>query len=359
MIGSCIGAGVLGIPYVAARAGFFVALVYIVIFGAIMLLINLYLGEVILRTKSKHHLKGYAEKYLGKKGSILMEFAFLFIIYSAITAYMLGIGESISFLILGNSSLTIFISLGVGLIMAGLLWGGLRFLKKFEKIGVLIIFILLALIFVLFIPKIEYTNLIDFNSSSFFLPFGVILFALASFAAVPEANLILGKDKKSLKNVLIFSTIVAVIFYVLFTFVVVGFKGIETPQIATLALGPIFIFLGIFTMLTSYLVLGNAAKDNFTYDERFSKSKAWFLSAIVPIFIFLATRLFDFFSFTKILAIGGVVSGGLVGILALFMVRSAKKNGEKKPFYKIQINWIIIITLSLIFILGIFVELFF
>ncbi len=357
MIGACIGAGVLGIPYVAAKAGFFVALAYIIIIGALMLLINLYLGEVILRTKAKHHLKGYAEKYLGKRGGILMEFAFLFIIYSAITAYILGIGESIGFLILGDSSFTILFGLGVSLIMSGLLWGGLRSLKKFEKIGILVIFSLLILIFILFIPQVNYTNLTSFNSPYFFMPFGVILFALASFAAIPEVNLILGNDKKYFKNVLIFSTIVVMIFYILFTFVIIGFKGTETPQISTLALGPIFILLGIFTMLTSYLALGNAAMDNFRYDERFSKTKAWAFSAIIPIFIFLFTRLFDFFSFTKILAIGGVISGGLVGILSLFMVHSAKKNGEKKPAYKVPINWIIIIVLSLVFIGGIFVEL--
>ena len=38
LIGTCIGAGVLGIPYVAAQAGFFVALAYILLIGGIILI---------------------------------------------------------------------------------------------------------------------------------------------------------------------------------------------------------------------------------------------------------------------------------------------------------------------------------
>jgi len=68
LVGMCIGAGVLGIPYVAAQAGFLVALVYILLIGAIILAVNLYMGEISLRTKGEHQLIGYTKKYLGEKG---------------------------------------------------------------------------------------------------------------------------------------------------------------------------------------------------------------------------------------------------------------------------------------------------
>ena len=68
--GTCIGAGFLGIPYVAAKSGFLIASAYLIIFSVIILLINLYLGEIILRTKGNHQLTGYAQKYLGKKGKV-------------------------------------------------------------------------------------------------------------------------------------------------------------------------------------------------------------------------------------------------------------------------------------------------
>ena len=130
-----------------------------------------------------------------------------------------------------------------------------------------------------------------------------------------------------------------------------------TPEIATLALGPVFILLGIFTMFTSYLSLGVALQDNFKFDERMKRKTAWFLTAIVPIGIFLLTRFFKYFSFIKILSIGGVISTGIIAILVLQMVKKAKKQGDRKPEYEMPINWFIIGLLSLIFILGVVYEL--
>lgn len=356
LVGTCIGAGVLGIPYVAAQAGFLVALAYILLIGAMILIINLYLGEIALRTKGDHQLIGYARKYLGRKGKHFMEFATIFGIYAAIIAYMLGIGESISFLVFGDSSYTTLFGVLFGLGMSGLLWRGMKALKRFEKIGVSIVLGLLLVIIILFSRQINPVNLYYFNIGNILLPFGVILFALMSFHAIPEVKIVLHKDEKLMKRILITGTFVSVIFYILFALVVVGFKGLETPEIATLALGSIFVFLGMFTMVTSWLALGNALDESFRFDERIKKWKSWVLVAFVPILLFLLIRFFEFFSFTKILSIGGVVSGGLMAVLILLMIKKAKKKGSRKPEYSMPVNWFVIGFLILIFVLGVIRE---
>ena len=58
MIGTIIGAGVLGIPYVIAKAGFVTGIIVIVGLGLLMMLMFLYFGEVVLRTKGKHQMTG-------------------------------------------------------------------------------------------------------------------------------------------------------------------------------------------------------------------------------------------------------------------------------------------------------------
>ena len=357
MVGTAIGAGVLGIPYVAAQAGFWAVAGYIVILGAIILSINLYLGEVVLRTKGHHQIPGYALRYLGKKGMVLMEFAMVFGIYSGIVAYMLGMGESMSFLFFGNSQYTTIFGILVGFIMSYLLWRGISALKKYEKMGVAIILLLLLAILVIFAKDVSFANLSYINTANIFLPFGVVLFALLSFASIPEIEQVLNKNEKLMKKTIILGTLIPVVFYIIFAFVVLGFMGTETPEIATLALGPFFILLGIFTMFTSYLASGNALEDNFKFDERMKKKRAWFLTSIIPIGIFLLIRYFDYFSFTRILSIGGVVSGGLTAILILVMAKRARKRGNRKPEYTVPINWIIIGILSLIFIFGVLKEL--
>jgi len=166
LVGTSIGAGVLGIPYVAAKAGFFVVAAYIIFVGLIIMLLNLYLGEVSLRTKGNHQLAGYAEKYLGKGGKFFTEFALIFGVYSALIAYMIGMGQSFSFLFFGNpNSHVIQFGILTGIVMSGLLWRGLKALKRFEKIGVGLILFLLLAIFLFFIQDVQLQNLITFNSS--------------------------------------------------------------------------------------------------------------------------------------------------------------------------------------------------
>jgi len=358
LVGTSIGAGVLGIPYVAAQAGFFTALIYIFIIGFITYLINMYLGEVSLRTKNKHQIVGYAERYLGKTGRRFMEFATVFGIYAAIIAYMVGVGESLSFLVIGDTSYSILFGIFFGIIMSWLLWSGKRSLKKFEKIGVGIVLTLLVFIIIFFIPSVEINNLLGFNSANIFLPFGVVLFALMSFHAIPEINLVLGRDKKKLKKIIFLGTLISITFYVLFTLIVVGFMGLGTPEVATLALGKIFVVMGILTMFTSYLSLGNSLEDDFIFDEHYKKKKSWILSSMLPIFLFILIQMLGILSFTDILAIGGVISGGIASILILIMAKKAKEKNERKPEYAIKINKFVIILLSIIFVLGIVAVLF-
>ena len=358
LIGTAIGAGVLGIPYVVAKSGFLIGAIHILLIGAIILLANLYLGEIVLRTKGKHQLGGYARKYLGKTGSFFMSFAIIFSVYSAIIAYLVGISGSFSFLFFGNFNYAILIGILFGVFMSYLLWRGLKALKTFEKFGVSAIFIIFILMAIFFTKKISFDNLTTINTNFLFLPFGVVLFALLSFSAIPEINLILKKDKILMKKILVTGTLITILFYILFALIIVGFKGVETPEIATIALGPIFIFLGIFTMFTSYLALGNSLKDHLIYDFKFKKINAWLLSSLIPIFIFLLVKMSKYFTFTKILSIGGAVSGGLVAVLIFLMVKKAKIKGNRKPEYKIPVNWFIIILLSLIFAAGIVREIF-
>ena len=356
LVGTCIGAGVLGIPYVASRAGFFAALGYIIFLGLLIMLVNLYLGEISLRTKQTHQITGYAGKYLGRNGKRIITFAVIFGIYSAIIAYILGVGESLSFLIFENSSYSIYLGIFFGVVMSGLIWRGMRELKRFEKIGVSIVLLLLLAIFFIFVRDVNFNNLTYINSGNIFLPFGVVLFALLCFSAVPEVRMVLHKNEKMMKKAIIVSSLISIIFYSLFAFVVVGFKGLETPQIATLALGSVFVLLGIFTMFTSYLALGNALMESLMFDQRLKKRSAWFLSSVIPVILFFLIKFFNIFSFVGILSIGGVISGGITIIAILFMVKKAKRKGDRKPEYSISINWFVVGILSLIFILGIVWE---
>ena len=58
LCGTVIGAGVLGIPFVVAKAGFFVGILSIILLGLAVLALNLFVGEIVLRTPGNHQLPG-------------------------------------------------------------------------------------------------------------------------------------------------------------------------------------------------------------------------------------------------------------------------------------------------------------
>lgn len=356
LVGTTIGAGFLGIPYVVSKSGFLPGLACLIFVAVFMLFVKLYLGEVILRTHGNHQLAGYAGRYLGKIGKIAMFFAMFFGIYAALIAYLIGEGQSLSYIFAGNLNYSLIFSLLFWLVMAGLTYIGLRALKKYEKIAMLIILFIVFLIIIFFLSGIKLENLNYINSGNIFMPFGVILFSFLAFSAMPEVERILLHQEKLMKKVIFYGMMIPLAVYLIFTLVVVGNFGLDVPEIATLALGRFFSLLGVLTMFTAFFVLALALRDMFRFDFNLGRFRGWILAVFVPLLLFLVIYFFKLASFISILSVAGVISGGLTGILVLLMNIKAKKLGNRKPEYHLGINWWIIIFLSLIFILAVVLE---
>lgn len=358
LVGTIIGAGFLGIPYVVSKAGFLAGCFILLFVSLFMLLIKLYLGEISLRTKGNHQLTGYAKKYLGKTGELLMFFAMIFGIYSALTAYLIGEGQSLSYIFFGNTNYSFLFSILFWVILSYLTFIGLKALKKYEKMSMFIVVILFILIFFRYGGKINFENLIYVNKQNLFLPFGVILFSFLGFSAMPEVERILRGKENYMKNVIILGILIPLLFYFIFMLVLVGVFGLEVKEIATLTLGRFYSLLGVVTMFTSYFVSSLAIRDMFRFDLKLGRFKGWVLCSVVPLILFLLVYFFNFSSFTQILGIAGIISGGLTGILILFMNYKAKRYGNRNPEYSVRINKLIIFLLSLIFIIAVCLELF-
>jgi len=287
-----------------------------------------------------------------------MLFSIVFGCYSALLAYLIGEGQSFSIVLTGGVKYAIFFGIAFWLIMTLLLRKGLKELKKIETWGVTIIILIIIFFFIWFLKDVNPANLTQINYSMFFFPFGITLFALIGFTAIPEVKAELKGNEKLMKKSILIGSLIPVILYALFSFIFVGMLGRNVNEIATLSFGRFIPILGIFTMLTSYFVLSFVLKDVFTFDLHNKKIRFLFVS-IIPLALYLIISIFNLAGFIKVLGIGGAISGGITAIIVLLMNIRSKKLGNRKPEYSIPINWIIITILSLIFIAGIIYELFF
>ena len=356
LIGTIIGAGFLGIPFVVAKTGFAIGLIHLIIIGIVITLLMLYLGEIILSTRESHQLPGYAEHYLGKRGKRWMFFAVLFGISTALLAYLIAEGESLSTMIFGSGTYTMVCALIFWALLSLMLLGGIQTLKKGESIGVILVFVMVISIAVLVASKMNISNLTTFSPENFFTPFGVILFSFLAFTALPEIKFILREEKRLMKRTILIAHGIAFVVYVLFTLLVIGFKGSATPEIATLTLGKPFILLGIITMFTSYLSLSTSMIDTFHFDFKKKRTHAWLITIFIPIILYLLLSFFRQATFTTVLSIGGIISGGITALLILAMVRRAKQHGDNTPPYKMPSSLILIIILAIVFIIGAVAE---
>jgi amino acid permease len=360
LVGTIVGAGILGIPYVVAEAGVLYGFFLIVFLGIAYLFLNLFAGEVILRTPGKHQLTGYAEKYLGKNGKRFMAISMVIVIYGALTAYIIGEGAALH-AIFGVGSPLLY-SLLFFLLTLIIVSKGIKATGKAEFFLIIMLLLIVVLIGVFSYSQIDLQHFTLFDAGKFFIPYGVVLFAFMGTPAIPELQEVLGNQKKKLKKAIIVGSILPIILYIAFTFFIVGIVGLQdftllepNQRIATIALSiyaqPILgIFaniLAVLAMFTSFLVLGIALVDMYHYDYGISPRLALLLTFSLPFVMVL----FNLTTFIAILGVTGAFAGGLEGILVMLMYWKAKKLGTRKPEYVMGkhrvLGWLLIILFSL------------
>ena len=361
LIGTIVGAGIFAIPYVVAQSGFLIGVIFLLLLTGVSLLIHLVYGEIVCRTKKKHRLVGYAERYLGKWGKKIVTISVLIGFYGSLLVYIIIGGDFLSTIfspLIGGS--TFIYSLIFFIIGALSVFIGLVLVERLELVMTLFLFLVVFLIFFSGLPHFDISNLKTINLGYFFLPYGVILWSLAGGAAIPEIKEVLKTDGKRYKKVIILGTIIPALLYLLFMFIVVGITGTATsPETieglipflgkGMIILGAIF---GILASLTSFFIIGLCLKKVFWYDYKINKTLSWFLACSIPFIGFLL----GLREFIPIIGFLGVILGAVESTILILIYKKAKKFGDQKPEYSLKIPNVIIYSLIGIFILAFFYQ---
>ncbi|MBU1292313.1 amino acid permease [Patescibacteria group bacterium] len=362
LMGHIIGVGIFSLPFIASRVGIWTMLFYFLILGGITILFELLYGEVILRTREKHRLPGYAKKYLGGWAKNLALFSSGLGLIIAVLAYIIVGGGFLGSILVpilgGNSTLYVYTFFVLG---AFLIFFGVKSIARVESVMLVFFLIILGLIFYKGASVINPVHLFVFDSKYLFLPYGAILFSLAGFSVIPEIREYLIEKPKNLRKVIILATSLAALISLFFVFIILGITGSETTPEAIAGLknhlsnGIVVLVLlfGVLATFTSFLTCGLTLKKILWYDFKINKHISWALACFLPIFLFIL----GLTDFIKIISISGGVLLAISAILMIFIYLKAKTKGDLEPAYSLNLPKILVYSLIIFFVIGAAYEL--
>ena len=362
LVGIMVGAGIFGIPFAFSKAGFLVGVVWLVVLTALMTLFNLLFGELTLSTEGNHQVSGYARIWMGDWGRRLTTLVNVVSIYGALLAYLIIFGE------FSHNILSRYLDVNpaVYAVIFGVGWSALWFARvrtmAAVETGLIVIYTsVIALIAVVGIPHIHLANIAGAEPAFWFLPYGVVLFALTGMSAVPMQRALLAGRERLMRPAILWGMGLTAVLYLVFAFVVVGISGDATsPESLSGLFGllgtPIIILgsvLGLLTVSTTYIALGTSLWENFTLDYRLRPMTAWLLTLVPPLVLFWS----GIRNFIDVIGLVGAVSGGLIGIVILGSYLRARKFRLRTPEYRMRIPTIAVWMLMLLFVAGMIYEL--
>ncbi|MBI4434162.1 amino acid permease [Candidatus Uhrbacteria bacterium] len=351
LIGTIIGVGIFGVPYVVAQSGIPIGLLLFGVLTLVVLLVHLFFGELTLRTEEHHRLVGYAGKYFGRWGKAIAGCSAVFGMYGALLAYLLVSGEFLEALagpVLGGDRWWYSVGFGaLGLLAVAV---GLRLIEELEFILTAFLLVAMTLICIVGGQRISGANLTMYDVSHAFVPYGAILFALSGVSAIAEIRELLRGREKRLAPAIAWGTILAALMSVAFVVTVVGVSGDGTTPEAISGLEPVLGrsivilggILGFLAIATSFLMLGLYLRDVFELDFGLPKRAAVLAALGVPFGIFLLGDP----NFTTVILITGALFNGIDGILIALLILRARKYGNRKPEFQVRlpavVNWVVV-----------------
>jgi len=350
-LGTIIGVGIFGLPFIASKSGFFVVVSYFVVMAIVAILVNLIYAKVILGTKEHHRLPGYVNKYLGSKWKKVSFFVTAFALIGALLAYLI-IGGQFLFAYFGSlfGGNVIIYTLLFFILGAFLVLRGVKSISGVELVLLGVLIFLLASFFIKAFPFIDINHFKGFNLEYIVLPYGVILFSLWGTSVVPEIKEMIEGSEVLLTRIIIIGILISTIIYLFFIYIIQGasdfvskdaISGIEKSLgSGVIRLGFLF---GIITCFTSFITLALTLKKILWYDFGLNKNVSWFLTCFVPLGLFFL----GFREFIGVISFTGAIALGIEGIILVFLYKAFKK--EMNP---------LLYLLSGVFVLGIVLEIF-
>lgn len=223
--GSCIGAGMLGLPVISAQAGFIPSLFMLLLSWIFMVLTGLLVLEVNLWFNKEVSFVSMAKKTLGPIGATISWVLFLFLFYTLMVAFLVGSGALISEFIalVTGINVPIWISNLVLTLLFGLcVYMGTRAVDDFNRLLMLGLIISYLSLVVLGIPNIHLENLMESNLKALTLIVPVMIISFGYHNLIPSLNNYFEGDVKRLRWTIILGSGIPMVVYIVWEALVLG-----------------------------------------------------------------------------------------------------------------------------------------
>ena len=326
-----IGAGVLSMPYMAARNGVILSTLILILSLLASYVLHLMIAEIALKEGNGGQIISCLNRFLfrGKGKQLLTVFFFALmavILVTNLAAYISGAEEIIVGLLPIPS---IAAKLLFYVVAASVVLFGLKAVGVSEKIAVTVIFALIAALAAASLLNIR--NALSLSAGSLndaLAYYGLAMFAMSAFFSVPQAVEGLGGDRKKIRKA-VFLGLLNNFILILVISVCSLLSSTEITELAMVGwsagiglwaqvIGGVFTVLA---MLTTYwslsLALGGIVDDMLHTGTKIS----WLLATLPSLIVVL----FDLAGFMDLMR----TAGGLIAIIIAVMVVPAYHNARR------------------------------
>ena len=360
VVGCGIGSGCLGTAYSARLAGFPVITFWLIVSGITTLFSMYYVAETALRTRRMMQLPGLAERYVGPIGKIMVFLAVTLNAFSCLIAYFNGSGNIINSLLgIPNWVGTMmFLIPGVIVVLVGLKAVGVAGKYLAAAMTVMLVILCGASL----VSKDADLSRLFISNWSYAVPiFNVAAFSYIGQYLVPDLARGLSHDPKKLAPAMLIGQLITAALLILVPlgcFVISPADQIS--QVATIAWGQalgswamytanIFALIAMFTSFCPISqTLISSIVDFFKFKSD-SDNKIRVPIMVVVYAIPLVLVFGGFVGFVDAIYFSGTFCAAIMAILPVFMLNSARKNGDFEPVWNCgwmaskPMQWFIII----------------
>lgn len=334
MVGAGVGAGIMAIPWLAARTGLAeLVLVLVVAYGA-SCLVHLLLAEVCLRTSRPLQVVELMRLYLLRdrrwRWAVWAAFGLLVVAFlAALAAYVYAAGEIVTDL---TGLPVVPAQVAVYVAAAGVALFGLGAVGWFERIGALAL-VVCAVVLVVGALGVPLAPPVPPTGSGLDLLalFGLVMYAYATYFSVPQVVQGLAPDGRAAVRAILAGLAVNGILVGAIAFVALAVSRPVT-EVAITGItarlggwtGPAGSLFMLAALLTTYWAVSLALADMIRERTGIPHVPAWLIATLPSLLVLLA----GLWSFVELLGLAAGSTAAVVALVVVPMYRDARRSGD-------------------------------